>query len=177
MGRIRRVGVVGAIMALALALVLAACGGGGGSGSGTAGGSASTGGTERAGGGSPGEGVPATGSAAAAKEAVLREEVSSSEMFFAGEGGPFCQQFTDRGRQRFLGEIAKSLGVRAPCAKVMSGLAAEIGPPIKTLEREVGELTVADVTIHGSAATVALPANAPVTLDESGGRWYLTRGP
>jgi hypothetical protein len=166
--------VVGAIVAVAL--VLAACGGGGGSGSGTASGSASKGGTERAGAGS-GEGVPATESAAAAKEAVLREEVSSSEMFFAGEGAPFCEQFTDKGRQRFLGEIAKSLGVRAPCAKVMSGLAAEIGPPIKTLEREVGELTVADVTIHGSAATVALPANAPVTLEESGGRWYLTRGP
>jgi hypothetical protein len=174
MGRIRGVWVVGAIVAVAL--VLAACGGGGGSGNGTASGSASTGGTGRAGAGS-GEGVPATGSSAAAKEAVLKEEVSSSEMFFAGEGGPFCEQFTDKGRQRFLGEIAKSLGMRAPCAKVMSGLAAEIGPPIKTLEQEVEQLTVADVTIHGSAATVTLPANAPVTLEESGGRWYLTRGP
>jgi hypothetical protein len=150
----------------AIALFLGACGGGGGSSSGT---SSSGGVTQPASAGSE--------SAAAAKEAVLREEVSSSEMFFAGEGGPFCEQFTDKGRQRFLGEIAKSLGVRAPCAKVMSGLAAEIGPPIKTLEREVGQLTVADVTIHGSAATVTLPANAPVTLEESGGRWYLTRGP
>jgi hypothetical protein len=157
---------VAAVVVL-VALSLGACGGGGGS----SGGTSSSGAVTQSASAARGE------SAAAAKAAVLREAVSSSEMFFAGEGVPFCEQFTDKGRQRFLGEIAKSLGVRAPCAKVMSGLAAEIGPPIKTLEREVGELTTADVTIHGTNATVTLPANAPVTLEESGGRWYLTSGP
>lgn len=174
MRRIR--GVWPAAAAVAIALLMAACGGGGGSGSGMATGSASTGGSQATGAG-PGESATAGEGVTSAKEAVLREEVSSLEMFFSGEGGPFCEQLTDKGRQTLLREVAKSLGVRAPCAKVMSGLAAGVGPPIKTLEREVGELTVADVTIHGTNATVTLPANAPATLEESRGRWYLTRGP
>lgn len=143
--------------AVAAALLLSACGGGGSTGEAT--------------------GAPTNADAASVKEAVLAEEVSSSAMFFAGEGGPFCEQFTAKGRAKVLGEIEGSLGVKASCAQVMSGLAKEIGAPVKTLKREVAELTPADVSVHGTKALVTFPASAPVTLEESGGRWYITRGP
>lgn len=147
--------------AVVVALALSACGGGGSS-SGGGGGSATG---------------PTSANASAVKEAVLHEEVSSSEMFFAGEGAPFCEQFTAKGRAKVLGEIAQELGVEASCAQVMGGLAKGIGAPVKALKREVAELTPADVTVNGTEATITFPASAPVTLEESGGRWYITRGP
>jgi hypothetical protein len=142
-----------------VAVLLTACGGGGGSA-----GSTST---------SAGAGE----SSSSAKEAALREEVSSTEMFLAGEGGPFCEQFTEKARQKVLAEVAKSFGIKASCAQVMGHIAAAIGSAAQTLKHEIGELTVADVKVHGTSATVTLPASAAATLEESGGRWYITRGP
>ncbi len=156
--------------AVVAALVLSACGGGSSSGGSTEAGSGGGSASEAAGGST-------SANAAAVKEAVLHEEVSSSEMFFAGEGGPFCEQFTAKGRAKVLGEIAQELGVKASCPQVMSGLAGSIGAPIKALKRELAELTPADVAVHGRTATITFPASAPVTLEESGGRWYITRGP
>lgn len=147
------------------ALLLGACGGGG----------SSSGGGDS--GGSAGGGGSASANPTEVKEAVLQEEVSSSEAFFAGDGKAFCAELTPTGRRKTLAEIGRSLGVKAPCAQVMSGLAKEFGAAIKTLKREVAELTPADVSVHGTHATVTFPASAPVTLEESGGRWYITRAP
>ncbi len=170
--------------AVVAALLLSACGGGGSSsgGSGTEGTTASGGGSTaessgESGGSAAESGASANDDANSVKEAVLAEEVSSSEMFFAGEGGPFCQQFTAAGRKKVMAEFAQSLGVKAPCAQVMSSFAKEFGAPIKTLKAELAELTPADVAVHGRTAVITFPASAPVTLEESGGRWYITRGP
>lgn len=157
MGRIRSVGVSAAIVIAVLSL--SACGGGGGSASSTS------------------AGAGASGSSSSIKEAVLQEEVSSSEMFLAGEGGPFCEQFTAKAQRKALAEVAKSFGVKASCPKVMNNIASAIGPAAKTLRHEIDELTVADVKVNGTKATVRFPKSAPKTLEESGGHWYITRGP
>jgi hypothetical protein len=148
--------------AVVAALLLSACGGGGSS---------------SGGGSTESSGTTTTADASSAKEAILQEEVSSSEMFFAGEGGPFCEQFTAAGRKKVLAEIAQTLGVKASCAQVMAGMAKGIGAPIKQLKGELAELTPADVAVHGDKAVITFPASAPVTLEEQGGHWYITRGP
>jgi hypothetical protein len=164
--------------AVIAALVLSACGGGGSS---SGGGSTEASGGSGSASGSGGAASEAGGStnadASSVKEAVLQEEVSSSEMFFAGEGAPFCEQFTAAGRKKVLAEIAQSLGVKASCPQVMGGLAKGIGAPVNQLKGELAELTPEDVAVHGSKAVITFPASAPVTLEESGGRWYITRGP
>jgi hypothetical protein len=162
--------------AVVAALLLSACGGGGSSSGGSSEGSTASG-AESSGGAASESGASSNADASSVKEAVLAEEVSSSEMFFAGEGAPFCEQFTAAGRKKVMAEFAASLGVKAPCAQVMSSFAKEFAAPIKQLKGELAELTPEDVAVHGHTAVITFPASAPVTLEESGGRWYITRGP
>lgn len=146
--------------AVLVALVLSACGGGG---------SSSAGGTESA---------SASGGASASspKEAALKEGVSAAEMFVAGEGKQFCEQLTAKTRKEMLAETAKTFG-GAPCAQIVGSMPEFLGPEAKMLGREVAKLGVADVTIHGTTATIEFAQATPETLEESGGHWYVTHGP